>query len=101
MTIPELSLAASSTFPKRDLRADVAVLAAELELAAWQKTHAANRVELAHYQTEKDRTKQTFGGPTAGALPQSVAARQKWFAPLCSMCRMSAMPPLPEKEDKA
>src|SRR5208283_4869391 len=86
----------------KQLRADVAVLASEPELAAWQKTHAGSRVELAHYQTEKDpyetdfRRANRWCAASVNRRPAGVVRTALFDVPPVSP---GALPPLPEKED--
>src|SRR5208283_1428344 len=86
----------------KQLRADVAVLASEPELAAWQKTHAGSRLELAHYQTEKDpyetdfRRANRWCAASVNRRPAGVVRTALFDVPPVSP---GALPPLPEKED--
>ncbi len=86
----------------RHLRADVALLPSEPELSAWQKTHAGSRLELAHYQTEKDPYKTDFRrlnrwcAASVSRRPVGVVRTALFDVPDVSQ---GALPPLPEKED--
>ncbi|MGA7414898.1 MAG: hypothetical protein WBW33_30800 [Bryobacteraceae bacterium] len=88
----------------RDLRSDVAVLSSEPDVATWQKAHAGNRLELAHYRTEKDPYETDFRrlnrwcAASVSRRPAEVVRTALFFVPDVSQ---GALPPLPEKEDKS
>jgi hypothetical protein len=88
----------------RDLRSDVTVLSSEPDVAAWQKAHANNRLELAHYQTEKDPYETDFMranrwcAASVNRRPVGVVRTALFYVPAVSP---GALPPLPEKEAKS
>ena len=73
-------------------------------MAAWQKAHANNRLELAHYQTEKDPYETDFMranrwcAASVNRRPVGVVRTALFYVPAVSP---GALPPLPEKEAKS
>jgi hypothetical protein len=88
----------------RDLRADVTALSSEPDVATWQKAHARNRLEVAHYRTEKDpyetdfRRANRWCAASVSRRPAEVVRTALFYVPAVSP---GALPPLPEKEDKS
>ncbi len=78
------------------------MLSSEPDVATWQKAHARNRLELAHYQTEKDPYKTDFRrlnrwcAASVTRRPAEVIRTALFDVPAVSQ---GALPPLPEKED--
>lgn len=87
----------------RQVRTDVAVLASQPALATWRKSHAG-KLELAHYETDKDPYQEDFRrldrwcAASVGESPEQVVRAALFYVP--SVAR-GALPPLPEKEDAA
>src|SRR5271157_1857479 len=83
------------------VRTDVAVLASQPALATWQKSHAG-KLELAHYETDKDPYQEDFlrldrwCAASVGESPAQVVRAALFYVPAVAN---GALPPLPEKED--
>jgi hypothetical protein len=86
------------------LRSDVALLSSEPDVAAWQKAHSSNRLELAHYETEKEpyetdfRRANRWCAASVNRRPVGVVRTALFYVPAVSP---GTLPPLPEKEDKS
>ena len=92
----ELAVALAS-----QVRTDVAVLASQPALATWQRSHAG-KLELAHYETDKDPYQEDFRrldrwcAAYVGQSPAQVVRAALFYVPSAVS---GALPPLPEKED--
>ncbi len=83
------------------VRTDVAVLASQPALATWQRSHSG-KLELAHYETDKDPYQEDFRrldrwcAAYVGHSPAEVVRAALFYVPSAVN---GPLPPLPEKED--
>jgi hypothetical protein len=85
------------------VRADIAVLSAGPTLTAWQRSHPGGKVELAHYETDKDSyaVEQTrLNRWCAASLSNSTVQVIRTALFYLPSVRPGALPPLPRKEDR-
>lgn len=85
----------------RSIASDVGILAGQTTLARWRQNHRAGKVELAHFQRERDAYEVDFTQETrwcaasSDALPP-VSRTALFYVPTV---RQGALPPLPASVD--
>jgi hypothetical protein len=85
-------------------RTDVAALSSEPQVAVWQKAHPGSRLQLAHYQTEKDSYETGYKRANRWCAASVVASQSSVVGTVLfdvPAVTAGALRPLPEKVDKS